>query len=222
MFAKPIEVAIGQDHNANPEDFEAHVVPIRVLIVEDDSSCARGLNRSLARKSIDVKVAKTMEQARQVLVGWDGLVDAVVLDLKLSDGRGEDLLPGIENMGKKLDLIHLSEVLHKTCPKATSHRVFLSPTSIVPTSLSVLLEWLVPKGAYFTLCQFATLFCLTNKESEILALLANGTAPKRIAMDGGFSIQAVYARLTRICAKTKCANYQEVLAKLFQFSCHPR
>jgi DNA-binding CsgD family transcriptional regulator len=50
--------------------------------------------------------------------------------------------------------------------------------------------------------------------------VANGISPKQIAVEFGCSMQAVYAKLARVSTKTGCANYPEVVARLFQFSCH--
>jgi hypothetical protein len=50
--------------------------------------------------------------------------------------------------------------------------------------------------------------------------VVNGSSPKEIAAALGCSIQAVYAHLTGVGMKTKCVCYKEIVAKLFQFSCH--
>ena len=101
-----------------------------------------------------------------------------------------------------------------------SYRAVWAPGTTSPSALASILRKAAPGYARCTLERFAKHFRLTNKECEYLARVANGISPKQIAGEFGCSIQAVYAHLARLSTKTGCANYQEVIAKLFQFSCH--
>jgi DNA-binding CsgD family transcriptional regulator len=74
--------------------------------------------------------------------------------------------------------------------------------------------------ALATIKRFSRRFKLSDKETEILSRVTDGASPKAIAAEMRCSLQAVYARLAKICARTSCDSYQEVVAKLFQFSCH--
>jgi DNA-binding NarL/FixJ family response regulator len=66
---------------------------VNVLVIEDDDLVARSYSRVLRAKGFSVTRAATVGEARTALraAAWD----AVLLDLSLPDGSGEDLLPKI-------------------------------------------------------------------------------------------------------------------------------
>jgi DNA-binding response OmpR family regulator len=60
-----------------------------VLVVEDDAQIAAGFRALLEAEGYTVRLAGTLAEARRVL---DGAVDVVLLDWRLPDGEGIDLL----------------------------------------------------------------------------------------------------------------------------------
>ncbi|HEX7509092.1 MAG TPA: response regulator [Polyangia bacterium] len=192
----------------------------RVLFVEDMAPCARAFKRALAAYGIDIVVAADLSQARRLLQGQGEQFDAVLLDLHLPDGRGEDLLPEIEALARQPGIVVLSDFLDEVRPEVTSYRAVLVPKTIAPVALAALLHQGAAGYAHDTLVRFAAKYRLTRKEVEILGCVARGASPKQTAADLVCSVQVVYVHLAGVCTKTGCASYHEVVAKLFQFSCH--
>jgi DNA-binding CsgD family transcriptional regulator len=60
---------------------------------------------------------------------------------------------------------------------------------------------------------------LSKRETESIALLAQGLRGKEIADRMRCSGPTVYGHLARVAAKTGCSDYHDVLAKLFAFAC---
>ena len=169
---------------------------------------------------IDIMVAEDTSSARQYLSDYGNGVDAVLLNFDLPDKKCAALLPIVEALPKQPGVVILNTHPDGIEPATTSYRVFWASRTTSPAALAAILRLAAQGYARCTLRRFARRFMLTGKESEILDRLANGISPKQIAPDLGCSIQAVYAHLARVSTKTGCANYQEVIAKLFQFSCH--
>lgn len=65
----------------------------KVLVVDDDRPLADGVARALSSE-YDVRTAYTVEEAQESL---DPDVDAVLLDRRLPDGSGDDLLEEIRD-----------------------------------------------------------------------------------------------------------------------------
>ena len=194
--------------------------PIRVLFVEDDQFCSRAFKRALAQFGVECTIADTASAARRWL-GEDGnSFDAVLLDLRLPDGRGEDLLADIERLSPQPGVVIFSDFLDDLRPDAAAYRTVQSTKQIAPGLLAKTLRLAARGYAQSTLGRFAKQFGLTCRESDILNRVAGGISPKQIALDLGCSIQAVYGHLGRIGKKTDCEGYHEVVAKLFRFACN--
>ena len=193
---------------------------INVLFVEDMAPCARAFKRALEAYDIDIVVAADLAQARRLIRECGEQFDAVLLDLQLPDGRGEDLLPEIEGLARQPGIVILSDFLDQVRPEVTSYRAVLAPKTIAPSALASILHQGASGYANDTLTRFARNYKLTSKETEILARVARGASPKQTAAELACSVQVVYVHLAGVCSKTSCASYHEVVAKLFQFSCH--
>jgi DNA-binding NarL/FixJ family response regulator len=191
-----------------------------VLFVEDTGPCARAFKRALETYGVDIVVAADLSQARRLLRERGEQFDAVLLDLHLPDGRGEDLLPEIEALTKQPGIVILSDFLDEVRPEVTSYRVVLASKTISPSALAAILHQGATGYVDDTLTRFARNYRLTSRETEILGRVASGASPKQTAADLACSVQVVYVHLAGVCAKTGCASYHEVVAKLFQFSCH--
>ncbi len=195
-------------------------ISMRVLFVGKDCAGSEAFLGVLAMFGIEVTVAQTVSRARRILKEEGDSFDSVLLDLKLPDGRGEDLLPQIESLSQQPGLVILSDFLDELRPEAISCRTVLVPKTIAPPALAAILRGVVRGHVHTTFSRFAEHFKLSPRESKVLDRVVSGDTPKRIALDSGCSIQAVYAHLAKASTKTGCTCYQEVLAKLFRFSCH--
>ena len=214
------EVSVVDAGSPYAQQGEASPEFIEVLLVEDNPRCAAAFRSSLGQYGIDVAIATTLASARHFLHRLDCHLDAVLLDSRLPDGRGEALLPDIEALSKQPGIVILSDFLDEISPEAASYRAVLAPKTMAPSCLASILRRAARGYAKCTLDRFAKHFRLTLREVEVLDRVATGSSPKEAAAALGCSIQAVYAHLSRVGMKTKCGGYQEVVAKLFQFSCH--
>lgn len=198
------------------ESFDATV---RVLFVEDDQFSSRAVKGALAQFGIECTVADTVSGARRLLNQFGNHYNAVLLDLILPDGRGEDLLPDIEAITPQPGIVIFSDFLEDLRPEAASYRTAQSTKQVAPDFLATILRLAARGYAHSTLSRFAKRFGLSSKEADILKRIAAGTHPKQIALDLGCSIQAIHTHLRGIGKKTNCDGYHEVVAKLFRFAC---
>ncbi len=193
---------------------------VRVLLVEDDWHYARVLRQALARYEVDLLPVPDLASARRLLNDAGASVDAVLLEPDLPDGRGEDLLGQIEALPNQPGIVVFSDASQELRTHAATYRVVWAPRFTRASTLAATLRLAARGYADDTLTRFAGYFRLTRKEAEVLDLVAKGISPKRIALEHAVSLQAVYANLARVSTKAECASYQEVIAKLFRFSCH--
>jgi DNA-binding response OmpR family regulator len=94
----------------------------RVLVVDDDFYVSQFLSAFLKRKKIDSLIAHDRPQVEAVLKKEDAC-DAVILDLRLKDCEGIDLIPSIQAQwpgtpivvltGMGYDEDHMQEALKK-------------------------------------------------------------------------------------------------------------
>ena len=94
-----------QKHDSIHE--QPHSVDGRVLLVEDDDQTRRLMSRLLAGVGIDVRCASTVKDAVVALASMPALV---VLDLKLPDGCGTEVLREIRESGMRCKVAVVSGV----------------------------------------------------------------------------------------------------------------
>src|SRR5437762_1202321 len=85
----------------------------RALLVEDEGPLAGGLRRLLSRAGVNVTIAQTAEAARSMLES-DAPWDIVLLDQKLPDGDGLEVLAHMERLARRPALVALSAYLHES------------------------------------------------------------------------------------------------------------
>jgi len=68
--------------------------------------------------------------------------------------------------------------------------------------------------------QFSQRFNLSKRETQASLLLCEGMRAKEIAHYMSCSEKTVYAHLARVCKKTHCRDYHEVVCMLLAFVCH--
>jgi DNA-binding NarL/FixJ family response regulator len=193
---------------------------VKVLIVEGDQGWAKELQQALASQGVDGTVAADLLHARRFLATAAKHVDSVLLDLILPDGRGEELLPELEALPRQPGIVVLSGAPHELRPNAATFRFMWVSESTPAPSLAAILRLSAKGYVRSTLDRFANRFRLTRSETTVLVRIADGASPKGVAIDLGCSLQAVYAHLAKISKKAGCASYHELIAALFQFSCH--
>jgi DNA-binding NarL/FixJ family response regulator len=189
-------------------------------MVEDDEAWAYGVRRALLPYGISVRIVQDVRRARCSLLKLRDPLDIVLLDPVVWHGKGDQLLAEIEALPRQPGVVILTSLNEELGVDASSYRVLLVPKNVQPRELASIMRRVAQGCAQETLERFARRFRLTSKETELLDAIASGVAPKAIATSLHCSRQAVYALLTKVTAKTHCTSYQEVVAKLFQFSCH--
>jgi DNA-binding NarL/FixJ family response regulator len=193
--------------------------PISVLLVDADLQFAHAVARDFVRNGLVVKLASTLESARRHLREDPTQIDVVVLDLCLPDGRGESLLSELDVRPRQPAVIMTSTFSPEYQASAFEYR---PATILKPVSTAALqrLVQAVAKGyAWPAVKRFTRLFRLTKREEEVTTFLAHGLKPKEIADRLHCHEKAVYAVLSRLCTKTYCLDYHQVLGKLFEFAC---
>ena len=81
--------------------------PRRVLLVEDEAVFARAVAKRLAKAGLACQVAGTLADARRLLMGPEP--DAILLDMRLPDGSGLDLLSEVrERRGSAVPVLVLT------------------------------------------------------------------------------------------------------------------
>lgn len=191
-----------------------------ILLVEGRYPAPVSFGEALLRQGFALLVAANLRCARRVLVNPDVRIDVVLFDRNLPDGTAEDLLSELEDLPRQLGVVILADSVDAFCAEALKLRAVVVPVATPPAVLGGILKVAADGYAGTTIRRFSRRYKLSDKETEILKRVTEGASPKAIAAEMLCSLQAVYARLTKICARTSCESYQEVVAKLFQFSCH--
>jgi DNA-binding NarL/FixJ family response regulator len=191
-----------------------------ILLVEGKYPPPTSFGEALLRQGFAVLVAANLRCARRVLVDPDVRVDVVLFDHHLPDGTAEDLLSELEELPRQLGVVILADSADDFCAGALELGGVIVPVATPLGVLGGILKTAADGHALATIKRFSRRFKLSDKETEILSRVTAGASPKAIAAEMRCSLQAVYARLAKICARTSCDSYQEVVAKLFQFSCH--
>lgn len=78
----------------------------RILIVEDDLSLSKGLQKALEQPDREIIAVNSFEKAGEQLSGSS--FDLILLDINLPDGDGFDLLEEIKSSGANLSVILLT------------------------------------------------------------------------------------------------------------------
>jgi DNA-binding NarL/FixJ family response regulator len=194
--------------------------PIRVLLVDDDSSVADEIVGHFTRNALTVRVARTLAEARAFLRQSAARVDVVIFSLHLPDGRGESLLPDIEACARRPAVIITSAFLPDLQPGALEYRPVAVPKPVGTDALLRIVRTVVGGYARPVIHRFVKHFALSNREAEATVLLAQGLKAKQIAEHMCCSEKTVYAHLVRVCKKTGCHDYHEVVCTLLAFACH--
>jgi DNA-binding NarL/FixJ family response regulator len=196
------------------------VFRMSVLFLEEDQPFATAFKRELSRYAVDVTIAGSLSLGRDLLAKMGASLDAILFDLSWRNGRVEDLLPDIDALPRQSAIVILADPHDPIRPLMVCYRPIFVPKTIAPESLIGILTATVDGYVQYTILRFARRFALSSKQLQILNSLAMGLSPKEVALGSNRSTQAVYAHMGRICAKSGCKNYQEVVALLFRFACH--
>ena len=77
------------------------MVSERILVLDDDDLIRDVISERLERRGFDVARAASLEEARQRI--RDGLPDVALLDIRLPDGLGTDLMAELVQVATETD-----------------------------------------------------------------------------------------------------------------------
>ena len=176
---------------------------IRVALVDDHPVVLGGLEMGL--RTIDditvVATARTLGEARTVARRDD--VDVMLLDLRLPDGNGLELLPEIAQRGRPATVVLSSFELRQYVAAALRFGAdgFVSKTAPLEEVTRVI-RLVASGGSAFTSEQLrharAGYVSLSGREREIVRLVMDGRSNDEIAATLGISHKTVEAYLSRL------------------------
>jgi DNA-binding NarL/FixJ family response regulator len=176
---------------------------IRVALVDDHPVVLGGLEAGL--RTVDgiavVATARTLAEARIVARRDD--VDVMLLDLRLPDGNGLELLPEIAQRGRPAAVVLSSFELRQYVAAALRFGAdgFVSKTAPLDDVANIIRE-VAAGGSAFTSEQLrqarAGYMSLSGRERDIVRLLMDGHSNDEIAARLSISHKTVEARLSRL------------------------
>lgn len=180
----------------------------RVLIVEDHPIMVDGLRTALVGRQefVIAGEARTLEDARGLARG--AVCDVVLLDLRLPDGSGIELLREAHGQPDGPAFLILSSFMspeYVSTAVALGASGFLLKTSPAGEILAAL-ETIAEGGLALTPEQLrvsrnASWAALTVREHQILECITRGRSNDEIALDLGLSKKTVEGYITRLLAR---------------------
>jgi two-component system invasion response regulator UvrY len=195
----------------------------RLLIVDDHAIVRSGIRRLLGeREDIHVVEASSGEEAMSLISGEP--VDLIVLDLNLPGLGGLELLRRLTRMAPKTPILVFSqhaEAIYATKALEAGARGFVSKNAMPEEFLEAIDSVLagaitVEKSvqhdmAMRDLAEDAYLKPLTERDLEILRLLAAGNSLSEIAAKLGIAYKTVANTLSRIKEKLGVGQTSELI-----------
>lgn len=200
---------------------EVQLEALRVLLVEDDGELVRALRRLFSVSGWSVESSSSLASARRRLAS--ARFDVVLLDIKLRDGEGHELLPSIARQRPRPGVIVLSGSYE------AEHALTLLGhcDAFVPKPVpGLLLQKLVRQVASLDrsrksrspLHEFAAHHDLSRNETEVLRVALAGGGQREASEELGCKPTSISTYWKRIFDKTQCRSQREVLGALLQFS----
>ncbi|NDP22072.1 MAG: response regulator transcription factor [Paludibacter sp.] len=198
---------------------------IKVFIVDDHEIIREGLKKILKEES-DLIVVGEAQNGEELLAKINDIdCDIMLLDMNMPGRNGLDLLGDIKNLRPKIHIlvlsIHPEDKFALRTLKSGASGYLCKDTAL--DELVVAIRKVHTKGRYLsnTLAeQLAFDFMpekdslpheqLSNREQEIMVMLASGKKVKDIAADLGLSISTVFTYRVRIFEKLKIKSNVEL------------
>lgn len=198
---------------------------IKVLIADDHPVVRLGLRQILA-ESRDILVGREVSSAEEVLGAVrEERFDIVVLDISLRGGNGIELISEIRKLRPETRVliltVHPEEQYAVRAIKAGASG-FLNKES-APDRLTDALKKIADGGRYVSAELAETLASLvageargqpherlSDREFEILKLLASGKTVSQVALELGLSVKTISTHRTRILKKMEMKTNAEL------------
>jgi len=195
-----------------------------VLVVEDYAPLTRALCRTLRAAGYRPDPAPSLRLARARVAarsrGAGGSYAAVLLDLQLPDGDGEDLLGDLG----ALQPVPATAALTGTADGARAVRLLSKGVATVPKpidgpALVALVERLCGSPSMGDVIgAFCRLYGLSGRETDMVRLAGQGLSREEAAKETGCAEQTVPTYWRRIFTKTGCRSQPAVFAALARFT----
>jgi len=190
------------------------VVPVpTVFLVDDDETVREGLADLLQTAGYQVQ---GYARAEDMLNSFDPKArGCIILDVQLPGMHGPELQAELVKRGSHLPILFLTG--HGDIPTTVqAMRAGARDVLVKPVEPDVLLDRiaeLVSADVAFVSQQEATrhrVASLTQREREVMALVAEGLANKEIGEKLGISFRTVEVHRAHVMRKTKCTNVIEL------------
>ena len=191
---------------------------LRVLLVESDRVAASEIEREFESSGVCLAIAHSLAEARVLLC--QTIINVAIVEIFLSDGRGESLLPYIEGCPRQPAVIFTSARIMELQPSAWEYRPVTIPKPVEPEALLRITRTVARGFAQPFIGRFVRRFNLTKREAETTKLVAHGHRAKEISSQMHCSEKTVYSHLARACKKMGCSDYHEMVSLILRFSCH--
>ncbi len=191
---------------------------IRILVVEDDRDLGRAWKRLLTSRGYEVRLARTLSAARQVL-STDTLtpLQLVLLDLELPDGDGATLLPTLEQqehvpavgiVSSHYDSVRAVELLGRTTAGI--------PKPVSDETLCAFVEALTGVDALASAVDaFGAKHGLSTSQKAVLRAAALGLNRAEASKALSVGHQTVVEQWKRIFDKTGLREQRRIIGELF-------
>jgi len=184
-----------------------------VFLVDDDEAVRDGLSDLLQTAGYQVS---SYARAEDLLTSFDPRArGCVILDVQLPGMRGPDRQAELQRRGSHLPILFLTG--HGDIPTTVqAMRAGARDVLVKPVEPDVLLDRiaeLVSADVAFVSQQEATrhrVASLTQREREVMVLVAEGLANKEIGERLGISFRTVEVHRAHVMRKTKCTNVIEL------------
>jgi len=198
---------------------------IKVFIVDDHEIIREGLKKIL-KEEADLKVVGEAQDGDEALAKIEDVdCDIILLDMNMPGRNGLDLLGDIKNLRPKVHIlvlsIHPEDKFALRTLKAGASGYLCKDTAL--EELVIAIRKIHTKGRYLSTTlaeQLAFDFMpekdqlphetLSNREQEIMIMLASGKKVKEIAKDLQLSISTVFTYRVRIFEKLKLRSNVEL------------
>ncbi len=200
-------------------------IMIKVFIVDDHEIIREGLKKIL-KEEADLKVVGEAQDGDEALAKIEDVdCDIILLDMNMPGRNGLDLLGDIKNLRPKVHIlvlsIHPEDKFALRTLKAGASGYLCKDTAL--EELVIAIRKIHTKGRYLSTTlaeQLAFDFMpekdqlphetLSNREQEIMIMLASGKKVKEIAKDLQLSISTVFTYRVRIFEKLKLRSNVEL------------
>lgn len=205
----------------------------RVFIVDDHDIVREGIKQILSETS-DITVAGEAHTGNEAIAqAREGAWDVLILDLNLPDRPGLDVLAQIHAIAPRMPILILSmhsEASYVSRALQAGALGYVSKNS-ARSHLVVAIRKLA-RGERFLAPEFAESVAfdlvdhtgrsphsrLTDREFQILCLIAAGKPPRDIAADLGLSVKTVATHRARLLEKLQLKNNAEAVQYAIEHS----